>query len=213
MINPEIQAYVEESILPQYRGFDKAHNLAHGEKVIHNSMAIAADYDVDSDMVYVIAAYHDIGLAHGRAEHEKNSGMALRADRRLQAWFTPEQITLMAEAVEDHRASNECPPCSLYGRIVSEADRDIDCMTILTRTIQYGLAHYPEYDSAEHYRRTQEHMQEKYGVGGYLKLWLETEENTRNLQELHALLADEERFRAEFARIFRSEQEKFATGA
>ena len=207
-INPAIQAYVEATILPQYQAFDKAHDPAHAAKVIANSLAIAADHDVDINMVYVIAAYHDIGLHQGRQNHEKNSAIALLADTTLPAWFAPEQIAIMAQAVEDHRASNSHPPRTIYGSIVSEADRDIEPTTILTRTVQYSLQSYPDYTRQEHYRRCMEHIREKYGVGGYLKLWLETKQNRQNLQQLQALLANEEQLAAQFDQIFRAEQEK-----
>ena len=154
--------YIETEILPRYETFDKAHQKDHADYVISQSLELAKHYDVDMDMVYAIAAYHDTGLAVDRKTHHLESGKVVRNDNRLAEWFTPEQIETMAQAVEDHRASNKNEPRSIYGKIVAEADRQIDGMTILRRTIQFGLNHYPELDREGHWERTIEHINEKY---------------------------------------------------
>ena len=119
--------------------------------------------------------------------------------------FSEEEIEIMAQAVEDHRASNEHAPRSIYGRIVAEADRLIEPMNILRRTVQYGLSHYPELSKEQHYQRYCEHLQEKYAEGGYLKLWIPESENASQLKALRGIIADETRKREVFERIFEEE--------
>ena len=199
-----LQAYIESAILPRYKDFDPAHRTDHALQVIAESLKLAKHYDVNERMVYTIAAYHDIGLCEGRERHQLVSGRMLRADERLHEWFTDEEIETMAQAVEDHRASLDHAPRSIYGRIVAEADRLIDPMTVLLRTVQYGLSHYPELDKEEHYQRYCEHLQEKYAEGGYLKLWIPESDNAARLAELRALIADEVRKRAAFEQIYQS---------
>ena len=196
--------YIESAIFPRYKDFDPAHRIDHALQVIAESLKLAKHYDVDERMVYTIAAYHDIGLCEGRERHHLVSGRMLRADERLYEWFTDEEIETMAQAVEDHRASLDHAPRSIYGRIVAEADRLIDPMTVLLRTVQYGLSHYPELDKEEHYQRYCEHLQEKYAKGGYLKLWIPESDNAARLAELRVLIADEVRKRAAFERIYQS---------
>ena len=139
----ELQNYVRQSIIPQYANFDKAHQIDHVEKVIEESLKLATYYEVDYSMVYVIAAYHDLGLYEGREFHHITSGKVLLADETLRRWFTDEQLLQMKEAIEDHRASNKQAPRTIYGMIVAEADRIIDPEVTLRRTVQYGLSHYP----------------------------------------------------------------------
>ena len=194
-VHPELKAYVEAEILPRYSHFDKAHRLDHIETVIRQSAALADSLaaegaGVDGDMVYVIAAYHDLGIANGRENHHTDSGKILMADPVLPRYFTAAQLLVMKEAVEDHRASSKQAPRSVYGRIVAEADRQIDPRTIVLRTLQYGLKHYPELDKAGHFARAQAHLHEKYGEGGYLKLWFPASENARKLEELRTILKD-----------------------
>jgi uncharacterized protein len=190
-MNQEILHFIEKEILPQYDTFDAAHQRNHAQKVINESMVLASGYDVNPDMVYTIAAYHDLGLCEGRETHHLVSGAILRNDERLRQWFTSEEIEVMAQAVEDHRASATHAPRSIYGRIVAEADRNIDIDVIITRTLQYGLAHYPELDAEGHVHRAIQHLHEKYSRTGYLKLWIPGSKNERELHRLWDLIDDE----------------------
>ena len=112
-------------------------------------------------MMYAIAAYHDLGLQEDRKTHHLVSGRIVREDKKLCEWFSAEQIETIAQAVEDHRASSDHEPRSIYGKIVAEADRLIDPETVLSRTIQYGFKHYPEYGKEDHIRRALDHLDEK----------------------------------------------------
>lgn len=197
--------YIETEILPRYEAFDKAHQRDHADYVIGQSLELAKHYDVDMDMVYAIAAYHDTGLAVDRKTHHIESGKIVRNDRRLDEWFTPEQIETMAQAVEDHRASNKNEPRSIYGKIVAEADRQIDGMTILRRTIQFGLNHYPELDREGHWKRTLEHIYEKYAEGGYLRLWIPESPNAIRLREFQSMVKDTILLRKHFDEIYTQE--------
>lgn len=201
----ELRRYVEQEIIPQYAGFDKAHRVDHALKVIEESLKLAQHYEVDRRMVYVIAAYHDLGLCEGREFHHLVSGKILLADATLQHWFTTEQLVTMKEAVEDHRASNKQVPRSIYGKIVAEADRIIDPLVTLTRTVQYGLSHYPEMDKEQQYARFLDHLSEKYAEGGYLKLWIPQSSNAQRLEELRQLIAHKEELHKVFENIYSQE--------
>lgn len=205
-VSPEIIDYVEREIIPRYAAFDKAHQENHVRMVIEQSLKLAGYTPLmNADMVYVIAAFHDLGLVNDRQNHHKDSRRILEADEFVRVRFTPEQIRIMGEAVEDHRASNSQKPRSEYGLIVAEADRFIDPETIIRRTIQYGLANYPQLDRAGHYQRTIEHLNKKYGPNGYLKVWIPWSDNAGNLKKLHALLNDKSRLDEIFNRIFDEE--------
>lgn len=206
-INPQLGNYIETEILPRYREFDSAHRLDHVQQVIRGSLELARHYDVDPDMVYTVAAYHDTGLCGGREEHHILSGRILREDAMLKHLFSPDEIETMACAVEDHRASSGHEPRNIYGRIVAEADRIIDGPTIVRRTIQYGLSHYPQLDKEGHYRRFLEHMAEKYAQGGYLKLWIPQSPNAERLHTFRQLLKDPAATREMFEREWKTASE------
>ena len=202
--NRELVEYVEREILPRYEGFDAAHRRDHVEAVIERSMSLARHYDVDRDMVYTIAAYHDTGLVEGRERHHTASAAILRADDVLRRWFSEESICVMAEAVADHRASLESAPRSIYGKIVAEADRLIDPQTVIRRTVQYGLSHYAHLDRDGHFRRFCDHLREKYSDDGYLQLWLPESDNAPRLEELRRIIRSAEAL----LRVFDEEYER-----
>lgn len=204
-MNRELEQYIERTVIPRYEGFDRAHGTEHVRTVIARSLALARHYDVSIEMVYAVAAYHDTGLAFGRERHHIDAGRILFEDRELRRWFSEEQLRVMREAVEDHRASSDHAPRSIYGRIVAEADRCIEPLTILRRTIQYGLAHYPQLDRQGHYDRFAEHLRKKYADGGYLRLWLRESDNARRLEELRAWIRTPNSLREAFDRIFDEE--------
>ena len=179
----ELQRYVQERIIPQYAGFDKAHQIDHVEKVIEESLKLALHYEVDSAMVYTIAAYHDLGLCEGREFHHIVSGKILLADETLHRWFTDEQMLQMKEAIEDHRASNRDAPRSIYGKIVAEA----------------------EMDKEQQYERFRKHLADKYAEGGYLKLWIPQSDNAGRLAELRQLMENEEELRTVFDKLYLAE--------
>ncbi|MBR4148203.1 MAG: HD domain-containing protein [Bacteroidales bacterium] len=197
-VKPALKQYVEQEIIPRYDHFDKAHQRDHVLMVIQQSMDIASRLDVDKDMVYAIAAYHDTGLCEGRELHHVVSARIIKADQKLREWFTEEQIQTMADAAEDHRASAKKASRTIYGRIVAEADRFIDPVTITQRTIQYGLDHYPELDREEQFQRMVTHLKEKYGRNGYLKLWFPDSPNAARLEKLRDMIDDEQVLRQLF---------------
>ena len=202
MTQPQLKNYIEQEILPRYDHFDAAHQRNHAEEVIERSLALAKHYDVNEDMVYAIAAYHDTGLCEGRNTHHLASGRIIREDIKLREWFDEGQIETMAQAAEDHRASSGHEPRSIYGKIVAEADRLILPEKVIRRTIQYGLDHYPELDKEGQYRRFRQHLLEKYSDTGYLRLWLPESENAPRLEELRKTIRDEKAMREAFEQLF-----------
>ena len=199
----EIREFVKREIVPRYDGFDAGHGRDHVQTVISQALSLAQYYpDVDRCMLLVAAAYHDLGLAFGRELHHIHSARIVREDERLQQWFNEDEINTIADAAEDHRASSDHEPRTIYGRIVAEADRIIDGKTIVRRALQYGLKHEPGLDREGQYRRLMEHMHEKYDYGGYLQLWIPESDNAKRLEAFRQTLANEEAFRRLFDTIY-----------
>ena len=202
LMDKSLVEYIEGSVIPMYDGFDAGHGREHVGAVIAEALRLAAFYDVDEDMVYTAAAYHDTGLCVDRKTHHLESGRIIREDKELGRWFTREQIEVIAQAAEDHRASSDHEPRTIYGKIIAEADRQIIPESIILRTVQYGFEHYPELDKEGHWRRTCEHMAEKYDIGGYLKLWIPESRNAEGLARLREIIHNESRLREYFEAAF-----------
>ena len=201
----DLVEFIETQILPKYNAFDRAHNLEHVTRVIRRSLDLVRSTGADINMVYTIAAYHDLGMSGHRADHHIRGGKILAADARLKKWFSVEQINVMKEAVEDHRASASRAPRSIYGKIVAEADRDIDTEVVIRRTIQFGFANYPDLDKEGHWKRFKEHMNSKYSKDGYIKLWIPNSPNAQKLNELRNLIAQPIHLREVFNKIYEEE--------
>ena len=211
-MNPLLVNYVEAEIIPRYASFDKAHQEDHARAVIRRALEMGKNYEIDENMLYAAAAFHDLGLAVDRKTHHLESGRIIRADSRLKEWFSPEQIETIACAAEDHRASATTPPRSIYGALVAEADRMIVPETIIRRTVQFGLAHYPELDKEGHWERTLEHLNEKYADGGYLHLLIPGSPNEEPLARLREIIKDTARLRTMFEQIYSEETAPTSTG-
>ncbi len=219
-INPTLEKYIFEEIVPRYASFDAAHKEDHALTVISQALELLDGRDswvaeqaavepfwltaVDRAMLLTAAACHDLGLVNGRERHHLDSGIIIRADQRLREWFTEEQIEVIAQAAEDHRASGKGAPRSIYGMLIAEADRVIDRETIIRRTIQFGLKHYPDLCREGQMERAREHLVEKYGRGGYLRLWIPWSSNASRLDALQDLIADPEALKLEVSRIYDS---------
>lgn len=218
MRTTEIDRYIHEVIVPQYAGFDAAHKEDHALTVISQAMKLldgmqqwldgqeCADEQwnvtVDRSVLKMAAACHDLGLTNGRERHHLDSGEIIRHDAALRQWFSEDEIETIAQAAEDHRASGTSDPRSIYGKIVAEADRVIDAETIIRRTIQFGFKHYPDLGREGHMQRAVDHLREKYGRGGYLKLWIPWSDNAARLSALQDTIADDEAIRLEVARMY-----------
>ena len=199
----DLVEFIETKILPQYAAFDAAHNMEHVTRVIRHSLELVKTTGADINMVYTIAAYHDLGMSGPRAVHHITGGKILATDARLKKWFSPEQLQVMREAVEDHRASASHSPRSIYGKIVAEADRDLDSDIVIRRTIQFGLSNYPELDYEGQWHRFKEHMDNKYSKDGYIKLWIPNSPNATRLNDLRNLIAQPAELRKAFDRIYK----------
>ena len=213
-----LKEYIYEEVVPKYSTFDAAHKEDHALTVIDQALELmrrrgawlagqpdAADIwrsEISEDILLAAAACHDLGLVNGRDRHHLDSGEIIRNDARLREWFSETEIEIIAQAAEDHRASGKGDPRSIYGMIVAEADRVIEGETIIRRTIQFGFKHYPGLDRKSHIARAVEHLNEKYGRGGYLKLWIPWSDNAVRLAALQGLIAEPKALLMEVERVY-----------
>lgn len=173
-VNLELQKYIEYHILPRYDKFDGGHKEEHVNHVIDFSLFLGEKYKLNPNILYAAAAFHDVALEHGRDNHHTDSAKTVLKDTHLKKWFTPEEIKLIVEMCEDHRASSKNPPRTIYGKIISDADRT-DSLTIermFIRSSKFNLTQNPDLSDDELFETMYSHLTEKYGDGGYAKLIL-----------------------------------------
>ena len=166
-INPEIRKYIESEILPRYSQLG-GHTNDHVNQVIERSLRFSTQVpDINVDMAYIIAAFHDLGRLVDDETHNIESAKMLRADEFVKEHFSAKEVETMAEAIEDHRASLGREPRSIYGKLVSSADRNSDKEGMLSRSYDYAKHLHPEMTDAQLMEEARVHLREKYSPDGY----------------------------------------------
>lgn len=203
-VNGKLKEYINKNIFPEYEKNESAHDINHIKYVIDRSMKFAEEVpEINIDMVYTVAAYHDIGHHIDAKNHEKVSAKILLNDKDLKSFFTDEQINVMKEAVEDHRASSDHEPRTIYGKIVSSADRNTDIESSIKRTYSYTKKHNPKLTLDELIEESRHHLIEKFGREGYAtsKMYFKDEEYEKYLKSLTELTSNKEEFTKKYREI------------
>ncbi len=194
-INNELKKYIEEKVFPEYNKNDQGHNLEHINYVINRSFKFADTIpNINYDIVYTVASYHDIGHHINPKLHEIISAEIMYSDKNLKQFFNDKERIIIKEAIEDHRASNKNEPRSIYGKIVSTADRNNTVEACLRRSYLYGKRLDPTLTDQQLYERAYEVLIKKFGENGYAKFFFKDEEYERFLSDIRKLLSDKSKF-------------------
>ena len=195
-INKELEQYIEKNLFPEYDKNESGHGINHIKDVIKRSFELVNEnnLDVNMNMVYVIAAYHDIGHHIDSKTHEIISADIMSKDKNLSKFFTEEELKIIKEAIEDHRASAKDDPRSIYGRIVSSADRNNTVEACLRRTYSYGKKLDPNATDEELFLRAYDVLIKKFGENGYAKFYFKDSVYEKFLQDLRALLSNKDNY-------------------
>ena len=197
-VNIELKEYVDKFILPLYSDNIGGHGIDHIKYVIDRSFELIDEFNlnVDLNMVYVIAAFHDIGYKKNPEEHEKVSSEIFLSDNNIKKFFNHEQIKTIAHAIVDHRASLEYEPRSIYGKIVSSADRVVCAETTLERSILFQSDKHKNENPTiqEIIDYSYNKLSSKYGKGGYVKMYFQDQKYINYIKKMQELLEDKEKF-------------------
>lgn len=196
LVNNELKEYINSNVFPEYNKNEIAHGIEHINTVIKRSFELIKQnkLEVNYDIVYAVASYHDIGHHIDRKRHEIISAEIMSEDKNLNKFFSSDELRIIKEAIEDHRASAKTEPRSIYGKIVSSADKNNTIEECLERPYYYAKKQKPEASDKELFRDSFIHLNLKFGENGYAKFYLKDEEYEKFLTELRTLLKDEENF-------------------
>ncbi len=201
-INKDLENYIQAEILPQYKKNDSGHSLKHIDYVIKRCFRFAEQFkNIDFNMLYTIAAFHDIAHHIDKKNHEKLSAASFYYDEKMKEFFSEGERILIKEAIEDHRASSTYEPRSDYGKIISSADRSTDIDDFLRRTHAYTLKHFPNCTKEEMLKRAYDHTEQKYGKSGYAKHYIKDEEYEIFRENINLLLSNKENFVKKYCKI------------
>lgn len=204
-VNPELKKYIEGKIFPIYKLNGESHGQSHIEEVIKRTFEIVEEYEnnnpnnekLNHNLLYIIAAYHDIGDHIDRKKHHIISGKIMYDDKNLDKFLSLEEKQIGKEAIEDHRASNSEEPRSIYGKVVLTADRNNKVEDFFKRRIQCCMERHPEYTESEVLEEIYNSALEKFGTEGYAfkkKAYMPSEKLKIYLNTINKLLQDKDTF-------------------
>ena len=195
-MNKELKEYIESNVFPEYSKNESGHGLGHIKYVIDRSFELVKEnnLDVNLDIVYTVAAYHDIGHHIDSKIHEIISADIMSKDKNLSKYFNKEELKIIKEAIEDHRASSKDEPRTIYGKIVSSADRNNTIEDCLRRTYTYGLKLNPDATDEELFLRAHDVLSKKFGEGGYAKFYFKDKQYEKFLKDIRKLLKDKDKY-------------------
>ena len=199
MINKKLKKYIDNKIMIKYKDNNYGgHGWEHIQDVIMRSFELIKKFnlEVNPDLVYTIAAYHDIGYRQDPDNHEQVSSEIFMQDEMMKEFFNDEERTIIAEAIVDHRASLEYEARSIYGKIVSSADRAIDVDIMLKRSIAFQAEkHKSENLTIEQViEYSFKKLSSKYGNGGYAKMYFPDDKYKNYLEKMNKLFTDKNEF-------------------
>ena len=199
MINKKLKKYIDNKIMIKYKDNNYGgHGWEHIQDVIMRSFELIKKFnlEVNPDLVYTIAAYHDIGYRQDPDNHEQVSSEIFIQDETMKEFFNDEERTIIAEAIVDHRASLEYEARSIYGKIVSSADRAIDVDIMLKRSIAFQAEkHKSENPTIEQViEYSFKKLSSKYGNGGYAKMYFPDDKYKNYLEKMNKLFTDKNEF-------------------
>ena len=201
-INPELQEYIENEIFPIYKNNDEGHQINHIEYVIKRCLEFAKQFDdINLDMCYAMAAFHDIAHYIDKDKHEILSAKIFAEDDKMKDFFTAEQCETIKEAIEDHRASLDREPRNDYGKILSSADRSIDVNKSLKRNHNYSLKHFPEMNLLERIVRSYSYTKNKFGENGYAKTYVQDKDFEEMRKDIQNLIQDKIEFAKRYIEV------------
>ena len=204
MINKDLKKYLENEILTKYCRNDLGHNLKHAKSVIERSLRFAKkEHGINLDMVYTIAAYHDIGYYIDYKNHNKVASEILLNDYNLRSFFNEEEIKIMQEAVYDHSASLNYEPRSIYGKIIASADKCVDVNVAIISTYLYRVKYGNFKCVSDIIEDSRIRLIDKFGKNGYAnnKIYFKDLEYKKFLEDLSSLIYDKKRFSKRFIKL------------
>lgn len=202
-VDKNLKDYIEENIFPQYELNDQAHGIVHILEVIRRSFALNATFklDLDENMIYAIAAYHDLGKYEDHTIHEKIAARRFINDDNMKRFFTDEERQTIKEAIEDHRSAKEDNPRSTYGKLISSADRNTTIEIVFIRSFFVAKERMPEMNIEEYLDYTIKRLSKKYDEENPENMFYEDETYKVFIKDMRSLLKREEEFKKRYCEV------------
>lgn len=202
-VNPDLKDYISKNIFPEYAKNDGGHNLAHIYEVIRRSYALNDTFKLglNDNMMYAIASCHDWGKYEDHETHNLIAARNFMNDEGIKKFFTDEERQTIKEAIEDHRSSKEDEPRSVYGKLISSADRNTRIEIVFIRSFFVAHERMPEYNIEEYLDYTIKRLSKKYDEENPENMFFEDKTYKVFIQDMRALLKKEDEFKKRYCEV------------
>lgn len=203
MIREDLKQYITENIFPQYKKNDLGHNIVHIKEVIRRCFVLNETFglNLDENMMFAMASYHDLGKHIDHERHHLIAGKLFYEDKNMKKFFSDEQREIIKEAIEDHRSSKEDSPRSVYGKLVSSADRNTSIDIVFIRSFFVAHERMPEDNIEDYLNFTIKRLSKKYSEENPENMFFEDDVYKNFLVEMRKLLKQPEKFKEEYCRV------------
>ena len=202
-VRKDLKEYIVENIFPEYDKNDGGHNIAHILEVIRRSFALNDTFKLglDDNMMYAIASCHDWGKYEDHETHNLIAARNFMNDEGMKKFFNDEERKIIKEAIEDHRSSKEDEPRSVYGKLISSADRNTRIEIVFIRSFFVAHERMPEANIEEYLDYTIQRLSKKYDEENPENMFFEDETYKVFIQDMRALLKREEEFKNRYCEV------------
>ncbi len=202
-VRDDLKDYITEYIFPEYEKNDGGHNIVHVLEVIRRCFALNDSFKLglDDNVVYAIAACHDWGKYEDHETHHLIAARNFMNDEGMKQFFSDEERLIIKEAIEDHRSSKEDEPRSIYGKLISSADRNTRIEIVFIRSFFVAHERTPEYNIEEYLDYTIKRLSKRYSEEDPENMFFKDQAYKVFLDEIRELLKNEEEFKNRYCEV------------
>lgn len=196
-VNSKLREYVEENVFPLWEANDKGHGPIHRTEVIRRIFALNETFhlDLDPNLLFTIASYHDVGKYIDHKRHHLIAAEKFMEDVGMRKFFTDDERIIIKEAIEDHRSSKEDEPRSVYGKLISSADRNTTIEMVFIRSFFVAKDRMPDMNIEEYLDYTVNRLRNRYGEENPENMFFEDEVYQVFLKDMRNLLSRPDDFK------------------
>jgi uncharacterized protein len=202
-VSQDLKEYIMNHIFPEYEKNDGGHNLAHILEVIRRSFALNDTFklNLDDNIIFTIASCHDWGKYENHETHNLIAARNFINDENFKKFFSDEERTVIKEAIEDHRSSKEDEPRSVYGKLISSADRNTRIEIVFIRSFFVGKERQPDTLIEDYLDFTIKRLSKKYDEENPENMFFEDKTYKVFIQDMRNLLKNEEAFKDRYCKV------------
>ena len=202
-VNQELKDYIKKNIFPEYEKNDGGHNIVHILEVIRRTFALNDTFKLglDDNMMFAMAACHDWGKYIDSDNHPFIAAKNFMNDEFMEKFFDEDERKTIKEAIEDHKSSKEDDPRSVYGKLISSADRNTRIEIVFIRSFFVSHERMPNDEIEGYLDYTIKRLSKRYSLENPENMFFEDRTYKEFLQDMRALLKKEEEFKDRYCEV------------